>query len=293
MPRVRSGDSPRHTLGVSHILVLRDGRRIHYRRQGVGGPTVVFESGIGISGAIWGLVAPRVSEHATTVVYDRAGMGRSGEDHAPRTLDRITDDLAQLLSTLDGPFVLVGASWGGPIIRNLSARDEFDVRGLVLVDQTDENVADFFAPNAERQFALTNQVTMVLARTGLYRLFARIGCDLPADVYDDLRNDFTVRGARVVASENREVIPALRRLRQHPCTFEGITVSVITGTKPRRGERSMRSKLNSAHRVTAENLADARLVEATRSGHYVMFTEPDVIVAEILRLLDPLCRSGR
>lgn len=293
MPRVRSGDSPRHTLGVSHILVLRDGRRIHYRRQGVGGPTVVFESGIGISGAIWGLVAPRVSEQAATVVYDRAGMGRSDEDHAPRTLDRIVDDLAQLLSALDGPFVLVGASWGGPIIRNLSARDEFDVCGLVLVDQTDENAAALFTPQAERQFTLSGRLTMALALTGLYRLFARIGRDLPADVYADLRNDFTVRGARVMASENREVIPDLRRLLQHPCTFEGIPVSVITGTKPRWGERSMRSKLNSAHRLTAKNLADARLVEATRSGHYVMFTEPDVIVAEILRLLEPLCRSGR
>jgi pimeloyl-ACP methyl ester carboxylesterase len=96
-----------------------------------------------------------------------------------------------------------------------------------------------------------------------------------------------------VTSENREVIPGLRRLLQHPCTFEGIPVSVITGTKPRWGERSMRSKLNNAHRATATNLADARLVEATRSGHYVMFTEPDVIVAEILRLLESLQRSGR
>jgi pimeloyl-ACP methyl ester carboxylesterase len=286
MPRA-TGDSSRHTLGASHTVTLRDGRQIRLRRKGNGGPTVVFESGIGVGGAIWGLVAPVVSERATAVVYDRAGMGLSDEDDAPRTLDRVTDDLAEVLDTLDGPFVLVGTSWGGPIIRNLAMRREFDVRGLVLVDQTDENAPALLTPKTELQLAWTSQLTMALARTGLYRLTARIGRDLPPDVYADLRNDFTVRGARVVASENREVVPGLRRLlRQRRCRLDGIAVSVITGTRANRFERSIRRALNSAHRATASGLADARLVEAAHSGHYVMFSEPDVIVTEIARLVE-------
>jgi pimeloyl-ACP methyl ester carboxylesterase len=213
-------------------------------------------------------------------------MGLSDEDSAPRTLDRITDDLTEVLDTLDGPFVLVGASWGGPIIRNLTIRGEFDVCGMVLVDQTDENAAALLAPETERQLARTSQLTMALARTGLYQFMARIGRELPADVYADLRNDFTVRGARVLAAENREVVPGLRSLRQCSCTLDGIEVSVVTGTKTSRFDRSIRSALNSAHRETARGLTDGRLVEAAHSGHYVMFSEPGVIVTEIARLVE-------
>lgn len=77
-----------HSSGDSRFLILGDGRRLHDRVRGTGAPTVVFESGMGLSGPIWGLVQPAVAEQATTVVYDRAGAGRS-DDGAARTLDRI------------------------------------------------------------------------------------------------------------------------------------------------------------------------------------------------------------
>ena len=127
-----------HTLGESNFVTLRDGRKLHYRQRGTGSPTVVFEAGMGLSSATWGMVQPDVAQHTLAIAYDRAGIGKSDWDDHERTVDRIADDLQELLETLPGPFVLVGHSWGGPILRRLAARKAVDVRGLVLLDPTDE-----------------------------------------------------------------------------------------------------------------------------------------------------------
>lgn len=275
-----------HTFGPSRFVTLADGRKLHYRARGTGSPTVVFESGMGYSGSIWGLVQPDVAVRATTVVYDRAGTGRSDDDSAPRSLARIVDDLSQLLRTLEGPFVLVGSSWGGPIIRSLAAGGEFDVHGLVLVDQSDENADEFFTAAGEKRIAITGPIMMFLARTRISNLIARIGRRQPADVYADLRRfDSTVRAARTMGAEVREFLSGMRRLRAEKNPLTGIDVAVISGMKTNFLERRQRPAVNRAHRITAETLDRGRFVPATGSAHYVMFSEPDIIVGEIIRMI--------
>ncbi|MET7402474.1 alpha/beta fold hydrolase, partial [Dactylosporangium sp. NPDC005572] len=63
----------------------------------------------------------------------------SDDGPRPRTPARLADDLGALLGSLTGPFVLVGHSWGGPIVRLLASRNAAPVKGLVLVDPSDEN----------------------------------------------------------------------------------------------------------------------------------------------------------
>ena len=266
-------------------MTLDDGRRLHYRIRGNGGPTVVFESGMGLSGSIWGLVQPAIAERTTTVVYDRACAGKSDDDDAPRNLERTVADLAQLLRAIPGPFILVGSSWGGPIVRSVALTGAFDIKGLVLVDQSDENAAEYFTPAGERRMAQTGSFAVFFARTGLYKLMARMGRSQPKDVYADFRNDFGIRGARMMGAEAREFLPSMRRLRDNPARLEGIDVTVISGTKTSFVDKSQRPAINVAHRRTAEFLDKGRFVDASNSGHYVMFTEPEIIVDETLRLL--------
>lgn len=289
-------EAPDHTYGPAGFSTLPDGRRLHYRRSGTGRPTVVFESGMGMSGSIWGLVQPAVAARTTTVVYDRAGFGRSDPAPGPRTLDRLVEDLAHLLRDLGdaGPYLLVGASWGGPIIRSLAATGEFPITGLVLVDQSDENAPEFFSPAARRQFALSRRLLVPLARTGLYRrLGGRLGSSQPADVvHDHLRYDFTVPAARTMIAELDGFLDDLRELGRNQPTLDGIEVSVISGTKITRAERKQRPAINRAHRITAERLDRGRFVPAAGSGHHVMFTEPELVVAEILRQLPDRSPAG-
>ncbi|WP_205751956.1 alpha/beta fold hydrolase [Cryptosporangium phraense] len=234
--------------------------------------TVVFEAGLGMSGVCWGLVAPGVDEFARTVVYDRAGYGRSTFDVAPRTLPRLASDLGVLLRSLDGPFVLVGHSWGGPIVRVLASRREFDVRGLVLVDPSDE----LDVPPTAGRMRLAGPVTRTLAGLGIYRLAARIGSALPD--YAQFREEcFSRRGARVYAAEVREFVPGLASLRAAPPSLGDLPVTILSaGAGP--------ASLRAAHAASVA-AAGGRLVVADGAGHNLMFERPALVVEEIRRLV--------
>lgn len=96
---------------------MRDGRSLFYMMLGAPAgnvaPTVVFESGMAAPRSYWALVQVDVAKWARTVVYDRSGLGRSPSDTKPRTLERLSDDLNDLLDHLGpGPFILVGQRRG-------------------------------------------------------------------------------------------------------------------------------------------------------------------------------------
>lgn len=281
-------DKRAHTFGDSQYIQTTDGRQLHYMEKGSGKLTVVFESGMGLSRSTWGLVQPLVAEYARAVVYDRAGTGRSEPDRATRSLARMADDLAFLLNHLGtGPFILVGHSWGGPIIRTAAAMDLTRIRGLVLVDQTDEHCKLYFEELSVKHYARMNKLIPLLARIGLYRLMGgKSGRVQPADVYKDhWREDFTLQAARTMVAEGAFFLEDLRELRDRPLKLEGTEVSVISGTRMSRMERKFRPALHEAHRQTAAALAEGRLVEAPNSGHMIMYTEPHLIVDEIKQMI--------
>lgn len=278
-----------HTYGESTYFTLPDGRKLHYWLKGEGGPTVVFESGMGFSGAIWGQVQPMVARFATTVVYDRAGFGRSDDRQDTSNLAAAVADLSVLLSHLaaHGPFVMVGASWGGTIIRALAARQQHPVRGLVLVDQSDENAPEYFDVKARKRFTSMSKMMVPMAKLGLYKLLGQnVGKHQPADVRSDmLQFDFTVRGAQGMQNELQDFLSDMQYMKDNPARLEGIEVSVMSGTKLNWMERAQRPAINRAHKLTAEKLAQATFVEAKNSGHYIMFDDPELLANEIARLL--------
>ena len=123
-------------------VVAGDGRQLRLFCEGTGGPTVVFEDGHpsetgGIArfrnSEIWGPIA----EHTRVCAYDRAGWGSSDPaPNEPRDADDVIADLDALLTAADeeGPYVLVGSSFGGMIVTYFAARHPGEVDGVVLLD---------------------------------------------------------------------------------------------------------------------------------------------------------------
>lgn len=118
-----------------------DGRTVRMLVTGRGDATVVFENGAGASLEMWGKVQPAVSRFARTVSYDRAGIGLSDEGPRPRDGRRIAGELrrALLSAGISPPYILVGASFGGPYVRIFAGMYPDDVAGMVLVDPTTDN----------------------------------------------------------------------------------------------------------------------------------------------------------
>jgi pimeloyl-ACP methyl ester carboxylesterase len=109
-----------------------------------GSPTVVFEAGgppeSGSPLEAWRRLQREVSRFASTVSYDRAGIGFSETGPRPRDARSIAHELRAALrnAATEPPYILVGASFGGVVVRVFAAAFPADVGGIVLLDPTQE-----------------------------------------------------------------------------------------------------------------------------------------------------------
>jgi pimeloyl-ACP methyl ester carboxylesterase len=117
-------------------MVEAGGHRLHMNCSGKGAPTVVIETGLGDFSFDWILVQRRVETFARICTYDRGGYAWSEPGPLPRTFDQVNFELRKALTSIGehGPYVLVGHSFGGGIVRQHALRHPTDVAGLVFVD---------------------------------------------------------------------------------------------------------------------------------------------------------------
>ena len=120
------------------------GHKIRMLVAGHGSPSVVFETGgsPAAGGPLegWERVQPAVSQFTRTVSYDRAGTGLSEPGPQPRDAKQVARELHSALhnANVPPPYVLVGHSFGGPLIRVFAGMYPDEVAGLVLIDPTQE-----------------------------------------------------------------------------------------------------------------------------------------------------------
>jgi pimeloyl-ACP methyl ester carboxylesterase len=126
--------------GQSPQLVDIGSHRLDVLRAGSGAPAVVFEAGLGDDLGDWDRVWPVVAEFTTVVAYSRSGIGRSEPGPEDHTAQRAAAELHALLARLHvpPPYVLVGRSYGGILVRLYSSLYPGEVAGLVLVDGSHE-----------------------------------------------------------------------------------------------------------------------------------------------------------
>ncbi|MCA1225494.1 MULTISPECIES: alpha/beta fold hydrolase [unclassified Saccharopolyspora] len=285
------GDRAEHVQGAVRRFRTSDGRTLHGRElEGPpGAPTVVFEAGAAGTGSTWALVQPAVAEFARAVVYDRSGLGASEPDPVSRTLRRMADDLGSVLDALGpGPFVLVGHSAGGPLIRLAAADRPERVAGLVLVDPSDEASRTLFTPAFRTAEKWVVRINLMLARARLLGPLCRpMVRPLPADARRDLtREGFTPRLVRTQAEQSRTFLDELLAFRAAPPDLGDLPVVVISGGRTGGGmNATVRADANASHAHRAAQSPAGRHVVAELSGHQVPIAEPDVVVREIRRLL--------
>jgi hypothetical protein len=110
--------------------------RLNLLQLGIGTPTVVFDSGFSDSLEAWSKIQPEISKYATTISYDRAGLGASEVGPSPRSAKQIAIELKTALDNVGAvpPYILVGWSGGGLFQTVFAATYPNDVAGLILVD---------------------------------------------------------------------------------------------------------------------------------------------------------------
>jgi pimeloyl-ACP methyl ester carboxylesterase len=155
------------------------GFRLHMNCSGAGSPAVVMDAALGGSSISWTLVQPAIAKLTRVCSYDRAGFGWSDAGPMPRTAARVAGELRILLerSKVPPPFVLVGHSFGGLVMRVFAARYRADAAALILLDPA--HPEDWITPAPKEQVKIERGIRLCrvgssAARTGLARVVAAI-----------------------------------------------------------------------------------------------------------------------
>jgi pimeloyl-ACP methyl ester carboxylesterase len=119
-------------------MVNVNGHLMHINCVGRGSPTVILESGLGNMSADWANIQPEVAKTTRVCSYDRAGTGWSEPGPTPRDPKQIAHELHTLLGKagIDGPYVLVGQSFGGLYVRMYADLYPKEIAGMLLVDSS-------------------------------------------------------------------------------------------------------------------------------------------------------------
>jgi pimeloyl-ACP methyl ester carboxylesterase len=299
------------------MVQIGGGRRIHIYALGQGAPAVIFESGIAATSLNWRSVQEKVGERTLAVAYDRRGLGWSDPCSPPLATSGIAAELHTALhaASIEPPYVLVGHSFGGLVVRRFASLYPADVAGLVLVDAVQPQEWSSPLPEDRRRM-LRFGVRLArrgafLARIGIVRLAVRLAMAGSRWLPKAIGKITSGEGAGVinriageVGKMPRELWPMVAAHWCNPASFlgmaahfealpasadevlaagpiDGIPVTVITAGKNEPVDSD--TVRNDAIRAIARG---ARHVVAHESGHWIHLDEPALVVREILAIVE-------
>lgn len=135
--------------------------------RGGSGPTVVFESALSCPCTEWSWVLRALDGRIPYLAYDRPGNGWSSLRTSPvaaAEFNALTRDLLRSLG-LPGPYLLVGHSVGGLLVRAFAANHPEDTAGIVLVDSSHPDQLDRSAAQRDSIALMHHGVASMILRT--------------------------------------------------------------------------------------------------------------------------------
>ena len=309
-------------LSLAGRLIDVGGFRLHIHCAGVGAPTIVFDAALGASSISWALVQPAVARVTRACAYDRAGFGWSDAGPMPRTAGRIVSELHELLhrASEPPPYVLVGHSFGGLVMRIFAQRYRNETAGVVLVDPA--HPEDWVRPAPKEQHQIDRGARLcrhgaVAARLGFARLvgtLVAIGALAPArGLVKLISRGGLGRTDEAILAPIWKLPPEARRPLKHfwtqPKFFEALGSQIesicitsaevldasaagyrdlplvtISSTDP--GEYRLRQQDALARLSTR-----GRHIVASNSSHWVPLDEPGIVVEAIVEMVERLRRT--
>ncbi len=218
--------------------------------SGSRGPTVVLETFGPAYLETWNRIQPKIAQFARVISYDHAGYWGSEPGPKPRDATRIATELRVALrkAGLAPPYILVGYSFGGPYIRVFAGLYPEEVAGMVFVDPTQESF-----------MALLN------------RLFPEINVVTTEDV--NAQEEWGMQWASMNQAR-------VARLPEVPITL--ITGAAVHDVL----SRNLIPIWGAEQAKWLSTFPQAKHIVTTRSGHGVVFTEPELIVDAVKGIVE-------
>jgi len=297
-------------------LVDVGGHRLHVRITGQGSPTVVLESGIAASSINWSRIQPRIARFTRVLSYDRAGYAWSDPGPGPRTAAQSARELHALLeaAAVAPPYMLVGHSFGGLIVRAFFREWPDEVTGLVFVDTTFPEIW-LDMPAARRRLVaggvLFSRIGRLLARIGVVRaclaLLTTGRTRVPRAVARGFGPTAMAVLTRILGEVQKmpaEMHPAIQAHWSRPQSFASMashlrclsrSAAEVAGADDF-GNRpvyvlsaaGLRPELQRPYEDLASRSTSGHHVIASSAGHWVQLDEPDLVVETIRKAVEEL-----
>ncbi len=279
---------------------------LHLIDKGANGPAVIFESGISATCLNWMRVRADIEPFARAITYDRAGLGWSDAATSPRTTSTIIYELHSLLEAAEipGPYILVGHSYGGMLVRAYAARYPGEVAGLILVDPLAPGEWLNASPAKTRMLRLGVKLSRRgawLARLGVVRaalsLLMRGGRRVPQWIgkLSSGRGESVI--TRLVGEVRKMPPEAWPMVRAHWCLPKSfLAMAGYLESLPESAKEAVASDAFPIIVLSASNAPPEQLEErdeitsrsprgrhtiARKSGHWIQLDEPELVVEAI------------
>jgi pimeloyl-ACP methyl ester carboxylesterase len=292
-------------------LVDIGGTRLHLLESGAGYPAVILEAGIAASCLNWTSIQAELARSTRVCSYDRAGLGWSDPTKSPRTISNAVDELHALLTAaqIPPPFILTGHSFGGLLVRCYAVQYPDQLAGLLLLDPL--AASEWLTPSESQRKVLKRGAILsrrgaLLARFGVVRfgLAALAGGlrfipKLVARAASSGTGESAIsRLVREVQKMPPETWPIVQAHWCQPKSF--LAMSNYLESLPASAAQASASGDVPAHIpitiISASNSTAAQLAErdaitrhslhgkhivATKSGHWIHFDEPELVLQAI------------
>jgi pimeloyl-ACP methyl ester carboxylesterase len=289
---------------------IGEGRRLYLLEKGSGEATVLFESGIAATNLNWFHIQEQVARMASTASYDRAGLGWSTKCTSPRTPGNIAVELHELLERagIKPPYILVGHSFGGLVMRRFTLLYPDEVSSVVLVDPMR---CEEWPPLDPTKQALLNRgmrlssYAIPIARLGLARLAVTSLLCRSGRVAERLAGAAGQGGLHVldrvrgeVGKMPREVWPIVAAHWSRPGYYAGMrshvaavpeTVAEMQHSEPIRGIPVLVLTPGKSSPLSEDCLRrigdNVQQVIAPASAHWIHLDEPDLVIDSITEMV--------
>ena len=309
-------------------LVDVGGWRLHLNCTGNNkgsSPTVVLESGAGDFSFDWGLVQPGISRFTRVCSYDRAGNAWSDLGPRPRTMKQVAFELhtALMKTGSNGPYVLVGQSIGGLLMRTFAAQYPKEVAGIVLIDSTHEDNQLFLNGKIQRMRELSQGRTIPPIQTAIPAADKALSLEERQQLEDFLKQvgpakinppfdrlPLRIQQVRLWAlaqpqhyvadndpywGEEFAEIYAARKTHDYP--LGDTPLIVLTRGKSEYPDIEEGRQLNEDRKRMQLDLLNlsrnSKQIIATTSGHHIQLDDPELVINAIRQLVDSVRENLR
>jgi len=266
--------------------------RLHYFKKGNGGPTVVFETAFDPAGHLqWYHIQQELPTSYTNLSYDRAGILWSDRGHNPKTGEEIAGELHLLLekANVPKPYILVGHSFGGTLVRFFVNKYPEDVAGVILVDSQCPNDEKYLSPEL---FKMVNQglpegFLKFANNFGLARLMFKNM--FPNDKQYQHQNEIMpalLYKSADAALEEQDQMHSIKKEASKINSFGDIPLYVLTAADQKRYDSFIKDgklkseMINAWTKMQKDFLllsTNSKQILVSNSGHYINQEQPKVI----------------